>query len=342
MQTGSVSRHGKGWRGYYREDGRSRWTGTYPRKGEARAALNRELDRIRQGDGYMPPITLAELADRFLAQYVAAPQTIAYARRRLVRPLLAFGEAQASDVSPEAVQRLLADVPGQAYRHDILRTLRMVYRFGLANRLVTRSPAAAVRVRKPVRGERILPLTLDEVDLVASECGRWWPLVVFMADSGARPAEACAIEWRHIDLDQATVELPGAKTELAWRSVHLTSRGVGALRSMPRALTTRHVFHIDGRPISFDYFRREVWHPALELAGLEARAPYNLRHSYALHNLQAGVPIATLARQMGHADINRTFATYGGWVREMGADAAAMREAWQTTANTRAGGKEPR
>jgi hypothetical protein len=31
---------------------------------------------------------------------------------------------------------------------------------------------------------------------------------------------------------------------------------------------------------------------------------------------------------MGHADINRTYATYGGWVREMGAETAALREAW--------------
>ncbi|HEY3765401.1 MAG TPA: hypothetical protein VGL44_09615 [Gaiellales bacterium] len=39
-----------------------------------------------------------------------------------------------------------------------------------------------------------------------------------------------------------------------------------------------------------DYFRREVWAPALTAAGLEQRAPYNLRHRYALHNLQSGVP----------------------------------------------------
>jgi integrase len=83
-----------------------------------------------------------------------------------------------------------------------------------------------------------------------------------------------------------------------------------------------------GRPISWPYFWREVWTPALEAVGLEHRAPCNLRRSYALHMLQAGVPIASLARQMGHADINRTFATYGGWVREMGADVAAMRQRW--------------
>jgi integrase len=151
-----------------------------------------------------------------------------------------------------------------------------------------------------------------------------------MTDTGARPSEAVAVEWRHIDLDAATVELPGFKTDLAWRTVHMTARGVAAIRAMPRALTTHRVFHVDGSPISWAYFAREVWKSALEAAGLEYRSPYNLRHSYALHSLQAGVPIASLARQMGHADVNRTFATYGGWVREMGADVAAMRQQWAT------------
>jgi hypothetical protein len=31
---------------------------------------------------------------------------------------------------------------------------------------------------------------------------------------------------------------------------------------------------------------------------------------------------------MGHANVSRTFTVYGGWVREIGAEAAAMREAW--------------
>jgi integrase len=242
--------------------------------------------------------------------------------------LFALGDAQAADVTPEALQRVLATVPGKAWRHDILRALRMVYRFGVENRLVDESPARLVKVPKPIRGERILPLSVVELDLVAEECGRWGALVLFMADSGARPGEALAVEHKHVDLDAGTVELPGVKTDLAWRTVHLTERGVEAIRSVPRALATRRVFHIDGRPISWPYFTREVWHPALETASLEPRAPYNLRHTYALHNLQAGVPIATLARQMGHSDVSRTFTVYGGWVREMGADAAALRAAW--------------
>ena len=130
------------------------------------------------------------------------------------RPLAVFEDAQASDVTPEAIQRVLADVAGQAWRHDILRTLRMVYRFGQANRLVKANPASLVRTHRPVRGERILPLSPGEVDRVAGEAGRWGAMILFMADSGARPGEAVMLEWRHVDLDAGTVELPGVKTRV--------------------------------------------------------------------------------------------------------------------------------
>jgi integrase len=333
MQTGSVKRHGRGWRGYWREDGRSRATKTTRTKGEARRRLNTELDRLELGDRYRPPITLRELTDRWLAQYTAAPGTIRDANARLVRPLAALGNAQADDVTTEAIQRFIATVPvGKAFKRDMVRTLRAAYAFGVDAGIVAANPAKKVRAPKPIRGERIIPFeSWAEVETVAEECGRWGPLVVFMADSGARPAEAIAVEHRHVT--GSSVELPGQKTEKAWRTVHLTERGVAALAASPRALTTRCVFHIDGRPISWAYFTQDVWRPALVAAGLERRAPYNLRHTFAYWSLRAGVPIADLAREMGHEDVSRTFQVYGGWCREMGERSAAMREAWaQSTA----------
>jgi len=229
-------------------------------------------------------------------------------------------------VSPEALQRVLSAVPGQSWRYDIARTLRMTYRFGVDNRLVASNPAKLLKVQMPRRSERMLPFeSWEEVDAVAAEAGRW-PLVVFMADSGARPGEAIRLKHRHVH--GATVELPGTKTSGAWRTVHLTGRGVRAIESAPRSIVTRCVFHIDGRPISWPYFTREVWHPALKLACLEKRPPYSLRHTFAYWSLRAGVPIATLARETGHASTERTFAVYGGWCHEMGADAAALRESW--------------
>jgi integrase len=328
MQVGSVLRCGRGWRGYWREGGKRKATETCATKGEARAALNRELDRIRLGDAYEAPITVAELAERFLAQYQPSPRTNYYVRLRLKRPLAAYGDAQAGDVTGEAWQRFLNDLPvGKAFRHDIMRALRMVYTFGIRQRLIRHDPTVLLKAPAQARSDRILPFeSWREVERIATECGRWGPLVLFMADTGARPKEAVNVEHRHVDGD--VVELPGTKTEQSWRTVHMTGRGADAVASMPRALQTRRVFHIDGRPISWVYFWREVWRPALELAGLEYRRPYNLRHTFAYWSLRAGVPIATVAREMGHTSTEMTFRIYGGWCREMGADAAQMRLAW--------------
>jgi integrase len=115
--------------------------------------------------------------------------------------------------------------------------------------LVDENPASKVYALTPVRGERILPLSVAEVDRVADECARWAQLVRFMADSGARPAAALALGWRHVDLKANTVELPGAKTNLVWRTVHLTRHRVAALEQMPRSITTRKVFHIHGASV---------------------------------------------------------------------------------------------
>jgi integrase len=152
----------------------------------------------------------------------------------------------------------------------------------------------------PRRSERMLPFeSWDEVERVAEEAARWGPLILFMVDVGARPGEAIGFEHRHVRASH--VELPGTKTSGAWRTVHMTGRGRGAVESMPRSIVTRCVLHVDGRPISWPYFTREVWHPALKLAGLEKRPPYSMRHTFAYWSLRAGVPIATLAREMGHA-----------------------------------------
>jgi hypothetical protein len=53
-------------------------------------------------------------------------------------------------------------------RH-IVRTLRQVYSFGVENRLVTVDPAKKVKAPKPIRGEKILPLTIEEIDRAADE-----------------------------------------------------------------------------------------------------------------------------------------------------------------------------
>lgn len=108
----------------------------------------------------MPPITFHELPERFLDQHHASPQTIGFIRSRLQRPLAAFETVRAGDITPESWQRFLASLPagevGKAYRHDIARSVKQVYRWGVEAGLVARNPAARLKAPAPVRSENII------------------------------------------------------------------------------------------------------------------------------------------------------------------------------------------
>jgi integrase len=334
MQRGWVERHGNGWRGRWREDGKLRSTRHTRLKGEATQLLEQELDRIRLGGAWISPITFDELCDRFLAQYNPGnPRTVDFARARLARARATFGTAHAADLTTETWQRWLVTLPvGKAFRHDIRRTLRMVYRFAVDARLVRHNPATGMRTPGQVRSSGSCRSSLG-----GGRPGRRrvWQLGAARPVHGRqRRAPGRGRQPRVAPRRPGRWRRRAARHEderrVADRPSHRARRRGD--HSMPRVLGLRRVFHVDGRPISFTYFRREIWHPALELAGLDDRSPYNLRHTFAYWSLRAGVPIATVAREMGHTTTEMTFKIYGGWHREIGQDAAAMRQAWAAAA----------
>jgi integrase len=80
--------------------------------------------------------------------------------------------------------------------------------------------------------------------------------------------------------------------------------------------------------IDWHNWRHRIWQPALDLADLDRRGPYQLRHTFAHFSLRAGVPISDLSVEMGHESIRLTHETYGHWSDEMGDRAANLRAAW--------------
>jgi integrase len=243
-----------------------------------------------------------------------------------------IGDVRASDVTGESLEKWLNEKGyAQSYRWALVTALRQAYNWGIRAKLVDTNPARAIRASKPKRGQRQMPFeSWDEVDRVAVEAGRWAPFIILAVDTGARPGELRALEHRHVDAAQGIIYLPGTKTAGSRRVVHLTSRGIAAYQSIPRALRTPLVFHgnRDQKQLDWKWFHREVWQPAVKLAELEARPPYSMRHTFAYFSLRAGVPIADVAVEMGHENSAITSETYGHWSHEMGDRAASLREAW--------------
>jgi integrase len=162
--------------------------------------------------------------------------------------------------------------------------------------------------RRVARRPEVEPFTAEEVDRVALELGPLLgPMVVFMAETGLRPGEVAALEYRDINEGVVSVRrvysdgrVKEPKTERSRRRVPLTTRAASALDALPRRLDSRLVFPAPGGgPLNFHNFAVRDWHPALEAAGLPPRRVYSLRHGFASNALAAGISLYELSRYMG-------------------------------------------
>lgn len=177
---------------------------------------------------------------------------------------------------------------------------------------------ATLQALTEARQSVVTGLLCDQVDDADLEQWLW---LVQLLDSIERSA-------RRTHVIANRVYLPGTKTRHARRIVTLTPRGVAAYQSIPRYLAEPLVFHTSGKPLDLHNWRSRIWYPALELAGLAPRGPYQLRHTFAYFSLLAGVPLADLSLEMGHESVRLTLDSYGHWGDEMGARAADLRATW--------------
>lgn len=185
---------------------------------------------------------------------------------------------------------------------------------------VSSNPALKLANPTP-KSEEAMPFRSGEVEAVAHELGKvYGRIAIFGAETGLRPAEWIALEWRDIDrtgseaflrverqLPQDATKTKPPKTKRSRRQVPLTPRALEALDDLGGA--TRHIKLCfpgpSGGYIKLRNWRRDRWSPALIAAGFvdfegkADRSPYALRHTYATNMLRAGWSTFTLSRRMG-------------------------------------------
>jgi len=316
-QTGSVYKTtgGFGLR-WYDETGVRRRRAGFSSRSAARAWFRDvELRRMR---GETPAadttVTFQAHVDRYLAAHAVGrdPFTIRTLRHRLKYATVVFGDLPLDDLErrvPE-IAAWVGTLPAGS-RYGIVQALRQALEAAVRWGHMTRNPAKLAGANPQPKAEEIRPFTQAEIDLVAEELGpKYGPAVVFASETGMRPSEWLAVEWRDVDRKAGVVLVERTcaygvtkaygKTTRSRRRVPLTARALEALDSTPRRLDVRLVFpgHRGG-VIDLKNFRRSQWKPALEAAGISHRRIYDMRHSFATWALAAGLSIFDLSRYMG-------------------------------------------
>ena len=349
VQRGEVKRKANGLYAirYYDAAGHRRQETIGKRKDDAVAVLDERLRQARLGDLYQTrkQVTLSELVDLFMNQYQRPLQTRMRMQTELNRATTAFGKVPVRQLDSAEIAQWISRLPvAQTTRNQTIRSLRQVLRQGMGWGYLSSNPASAARVHVPT-GHRaeVKPFeSWEEVDAVADAIGgRYGPLVIFAAATGLRPEEWSALEWRDVDFAGRSLSVRRTytrvggfselgKTQAARRRVDLQRRATDALELLPRRLDGRRVFttHKRDRLVEVTYWAKHWLYPAIELAELERRPPYHLRHTFAAFALAAGNDLHWSKEQMGHTSIRVTSDRYGHLVPRHRSDALDRLDAW--------------
>jgi integrase/recombinase XerD len=276
------------------------------------------------------PTELDRWIDRFLA-YVAAERGLAantvaaYARdlAQLTR-WLGTDPADPGALTPTRLQAFLAAErkrglsPRSTTR--LAATLRGFGRFLVLERVVERSPAAELTMR---RMPAALPLAPDTTDMRTlldtpdpdTPLGRRdRALLELLYSAGLRVSEAIALRQTSLDLDANCVRVvgKGSRERVVPLGSHARARlddYLGLARPLLATGTrTRPEIFLShrGAPLS----RQAVWKllkQHLRKACLDRRvSPHSLRHAFATHLLDGGADLRAVQAMLGHADVATT------------------------------------
>jgi integrase len=252
--------------------------------------------------------TVAELAERFLAEHAAAKRkgsTAAEYKRLLEKMVLpALGNRKAAEVTRAEVARLhheLRAAPYQANR--VLAVLSKM--FNLAERWALRpdgsNPCRHVEKFAERKRERMLsPAELARLgDALAAYDGS--PYVVaavkLLVFTGARLSEVLGLRWEWIDFDRGEARLPDSKTGA--KTLHLPPPALTVLAELPRLDDNPHVI-VGRKPGSALVNLEKPWRAIRAAAGIKDVRLHDLRHAFASVAASSGMGLPIIGKMLGH------------------------------------------
>jgi integrase len=282
--------------------------------------------------------TVAELADRFMADHVRAKRkgrTAEFYRDildRIVKP--AVGTTKADKLTRLQVGRLhssLADTPFQANR--VLAVVGSMYAFaGRAGVLPEGiNPARGVEKFRESRRERFLnseelerlgsaireaettgiPWTLDESKAtakhvpktkrstrIAPSAAAALRLLLF---TGCRLREILHLRWEHVDIERGCLFLSDSKS--GRKTVILNAPALAVLNGLEPVAP----YVVPGdNPEQPRHDLKRPWEAVTKRAGLTGVRLHDLRHTYASFGAGGGLGLPVIGRLLGHAQVATT------------------------------------
>ncbi len=167
--------------------------------------------------------------------------------------------------------------------------------FERAERIIT--PADEVmrnRVLSKFEEQRLLAVCVDKREHLR-------PFIIAALDTGMRRGELLSLTWLDVGLPTRTIRLRAFNTKTAKaREVPISDRLAVELERLKLASSESGLVFACGDV-------KRSFTTACRLAGIDDLHFHDLRHTFATRMIQAGMPIAEVARLLGHSSVQMTY-----------------------------------
>lgn len=191
-----------------------------------------------------------------------------------------------------------------------LNSVKSFFKFLVSEGLVTSSPATSVSHPKyEVAPPRVLsPLEYRALrDSVKSDI-RMYAIVEILLQTGLRIGELAAIQLQDITLEKSSLKIRAYESHDA-RKVPLNKTAKEAIemyvKERPKTKNTTLFITKTGNPFLIRNIRTAV-NRYFRIAGIEKAKVNDLRHTFIVEQLKAGVPIVELSHMVGHKRLSTT------------------------------------
>lgn len=332
---------------------------------EVSRALRAATASVDDGDWVQPNrITVAEWMEIWMRDYCAhvRPGTLHSYQTRVEHIKRSIGNIRLAALSQAHVRRVLADAQRQGLAPGTVNNLRIVLATALNRavdaKLIHESPAAGIHLPKaqPVREMHIIDRPQLPSFLDAARATPYANEIIFLLLTGLRIGELLGLSWAGVDLDKAELTvsrqlvrhsdgyaIADTKTGIA-RKIRMIPEAVSILRAQRARQKAQRlaagVSWITGAPHDDLVFRTPQGRHLLfttiskytkragEAAGISGLHPHDLRHSYAVAALRAGMDVKTVQHNLGHSSAAMTLDVYARYTDDAGAAAARLLSAY--------------
>ena len=328
-----VAKRGDKWRARAFSEGKE-FSKTFSTQDEA-VRWKREQERLLERGEWVDPSQSSITFEQWSKQWVNAKTNIADSTMRGYLQLLnnhllpAFGKQKLTAITNNQIAQWVSKSVGNGVGLVIIKrahnVLRQVCNSALLDGRISRNPAIGVPLPRTKSKEQH-PLTINQLQLLAKECGPYESLVLFAGTTGLRWGEIAALQCKDVSILNRTVFVgKGYSTGLKGEKV-LSGTKTHQNRTVPVAKEVlqylselienkspeTHLFQMPGSgSLDYNNFRSRIFQPAVVRAGLTGVTFHTLRHTTASLLISQGTPITTVSGILGHASTQMTLNVYG-------------------------------